>query len=401
MSKRLRIVSVCKSLPNPDHASDGVFVANRLAAMHEQADVRVIQPVPYMPVLRRLPTWAREQSRQLKSMRVEHAPMFYVPGVLKFADAMWMERAIGRRIEEMHAQQPIDVIDAHFGYPEGAACMRIARRLGIPTFVTIRGFENEFASRAGVGPQLIAAMRAATGCISVSHSLKELATRLGVAEDRVRVVHNAIDAKLFHSGPRDQARSQLGIDPRQPLVVSVGHLISRKRHHVLIEAFARVRERMPEARLAIMGAPSFEQQYPGQLEAQIGALGLREHVRILGNIPPTTVATWLRAADVFALGTAREGCCNAVLEALASGLPVVTTPAGDNAWFVEEGISGHIVPVDDVAAMADRVGTALARPDWDRTGIARKLTQQVGSWDRVAASVIEFFNERLGARTLQ
>jgi teichuronic acid biosynthesis glycosyltransferase TuaC len=163
MSKRLRIVSVCKSLPNPDHASDGVFVANRLAAMHEQADVRVIQPVPYMPVLRRLPTWAREQSRQLKSMRVEHAPMFYVPGVLKFADAMWMERAIGRRIEEMHAQQPIDVIDAHFGYPEGAACMRIARRLGIPTFVTIRGFENEFASRAGVGPQLIAAMRAATG----------------------------------------------------------------------------------------------------------------------------------------------------------------------------------------------------------------------------------------------
>lgn len=399
MSRRLRIVSVCKSLPNPDHASDGVFVANRLAAMHEQADVRVIQPVPYMPMLRRLPAWARERSRQLKSMRVEHAPMFYVPGVLKFADAMWMERAIGSRIEEMHAQQPIDVIDAHFGYPEGAACMRIARRLGIPTFVTIRGFENEFASRPGVGPQLIAAMREATGCVSVSHSLKELATRLGVAEDRVRVVHNAIDAKLFHSGPRDEARAQLGIDPRQQLVVSVGHLISRKRHHVLIEAFARVRERIPEARLAIMGAPSFEAQYPAQLDTQIGALGLREHARILGNIPPTTVATWLRAADVFALGTAREGCCNAVLEALATGLPVVTTPAGDNAWFVEEGVSGHIVPVDDVAALADRVGAALARPDWDRAGIARKLTQQVGSWDRVAASVIEFFNERLAART--
>jgi glycosyltransferase involved in cell wall biosynthesis len=401
MSKRLRIVSVCKSLPNPDHASDGVFVANRLAAMHEQADLRVIQPVPYMPVLRRLPVWARERSRQLKSMHIEHAPMFYVPGVLKFADAMWMERAIGSRIAQMHAQQPIDVIDAHFGYPEGAACLRIARRLGIPAFITIRGFENEFASRPGVGPQLITAMREATGCVSVSHSLKELAMRLGVAEDRVRVVHNAIDARLFHSGPRDEARTQLGIDPRQPLVVSVGHLISRKRHHVLIEAFARVRERIPEARLAIMGAPSFEAQYPAQLEAQIGTLGLREHVRILGNIPPTTVATWLRAADVFALGTAREGCCNAVLEALASGLPVVTTPAGDNAWFVEEGISGHIVPVDDVAAMGDRVGAALARPDWNRAAIAHKLMQQVGSWDRVAASVIEFFNERLAAGTRQ
>lgn len=401
MSKRLRIVSVCKSLPNPDHASDGVFVANRLAAMHEHADVQVLQPVPYMPVLRRLPAWAREPSRTLKSMRIEHAPMLYVPGVLKFADAMWMERAIGRRIEELHAQQAIDVIDAHFGYPEGAACLRIARRLNIPAFITIRGFENEFATRPGVGPQLIEAMRGASGCVSVSHSLKALAMRLGVAEDRVRVVHNAIDARLFHPGDRGAARAELGIDPGQLLAVSVGHLISRKRHHILIEAFARVRERLPNARLAIMGAPSFEHQYPAQLEARIDSLGLRDHVRIHGNLPPTTVATWLRAADVFALGTAREGCCNAVLEALATGLPVVTTPAGDNAWFVEEGVSGHLVPVDDVGATADRVAAALARADWDRAAIARKLTQQVGSWDRVAASVIEFFHERLGVRTPQ
>jgi glycosyltransferase involved in cell wall biosynthesis len=128
---------------------------------------------------------------------------------------------------------------------------------------------------------------------------------------------------------------------------------------------------------------------------------LREHVRILGNIPPTTVATWLRAADVFALGTAREGCCNAVLEALATGLPVVTTPAGDNAWFVEEGINGHLVPVDDASAMGDRVATALERTTWDRAAISRKLMQQVGSWDRVATSVLDFFNERLGARALQ
>jgi glycosyltransferase involved in cell wall biosynthesis len=401
MSRRLHIVSVCRSLPNPDHASDGVFVANRLAAMHAHADVQVIQPVPYMPVVRRLPAWAREPSRQLKNMRIEHAPMFYVPGVLKTADAMWLARAIGSRIEKLHAQRPIDVIDAHFGYPEGAACLRIARQLGIPAFITIRGFENEFASRPGVGPQLVSALREATGCVSVSHSLKELATRLGVADDRVRVVHNAIDAGLFHPGNRDEARAQLGIDTSQPLVVSVGHLISRKRHHVLIDAFAHARERVPNARLVIMGAPSFEAQYPAQLEAQVATLGLREHVRIMGNIPPATVATWLRAADVFALGTAREGCCNAVLEALATGLPVVTTPAGDNAWFVEENVSGHLVPVDDASAMADRLAAALVRPDWDRDAISQRLMQQVGSWDRVATSVIEFFNERLGAGRLQ
>jgi hypothetical protein len=55
------------------------------------------------------------------------------------------------------------------------------------------------------------------------------------------------------------------------------------------------------------------------------------------------------------------------------------------------------VPVDDAAAMADRITQALERTDWDRGAISRRLMQQVGSWDRVAANVIEFFNERLGA----
>ena len=79
----------------------------------------------------------------------------------------------------------------------------------------------------------------------------------------------------------------------------------------------------------------------------------------------------------------------------------MTTPAGDNAWFVEENISGHLVPVDDAAAMGDRVAKALERTDWDRAAISRRLMRQVGSWDRVATSVIEFFNERLGAGRLQ
>jgi len=105
----------------------------------------------------------------------------------------------------------------------------------------------------------------------------------------------------------------------------------------------------------IMGAPSFEQQYPAQLEAQVAALGLGEHVTIMGNIPPPKVATWLRAADVFALGTAREGCCNAVLEALATGLPVVTTPHTCGPDVIEPGKHGWIVPIRDSQAIAERL----------------------------------------------
>jgi len=124
---------------------------------------------------------------------------------------------------------------------------------------------------------------------------------------------------------------------------------------------------------------------------------LQDVVRFVGNIPPVQVADWLRASDAFALGTAREGCCNAVLEALATGTPVVTTPAGDNAFFVKHTRNGMIVPIDDADAMAQALSTTL-NTQWEREEIARALAAQVGSWDSVATRVLEFFRSRLGTR---
>lgn len=394
MRRPLNIVSVCRTLPNPDDPSGGIFVLNRLAAMAEHARVRVLQPLPFMPGLRPLPAWARTDGRELRRLQVTHAPMFYVPGAFKFADATWLARSIAARIARWHREEPIDVIDAHFGYPEGAGCLQVARRLGIPLFTTIRGFETEYVHKPGIARQMLGALRAAAGCISVSYSLRELARAHGVADERIRVIHNAIDASTFHWGERDSARARLQLPTNAPLIVSVGHLVSRKRHHVLIEAFARVQRHHPDALLAIIGARSFEPHYPQELQERAAACGVAANTRFVGNVPPRDVAVWLHAADAFALGTAREGCCNAVLEALAAGAPVVTTPAGDNAQFVKDGVNGHIVPID----AADELGDALLatlRRQWDRQAISRELLQRVGSWSAVGARVLEFMSERV------
>jgi glycosyltransferase involved in cell wall biosynthesis len=122
-------------------------------------------------------------------------------------------------------------------------------------------------------------------------------------------------------------------------------------------------------------------------------------VTILGVVDQPRVADWLAAADVFALGTEREGCCNAVLEALAVGTPVVTTPVGDNGVFVRDGANGFIVPVDDVDALAHGLERALRHGQWDRVSISKDLLAQVGSWADVAAQVLGFFRSRL-ARTV-
>ena len=98
---------------------------------------------------------------------------------------------------------------------------------------------------------------------------------------------------------------------------------------------------------------------------------------------------------MFALATSREGCCNSILEALASGRPVVTTPAGDNAHFVHDGVNGRIVPIDDAGATAAALEHVLSRPDWDAEAISRGLA--VGGWEDVAAEVLGFFRERVAA----
>lgn len=396
MTRRLSIVSVCRSLPTQDDPSAGIFVRNRLEAMAAIADLRVVQPLPHFPIIAPLAGWAREKSRRSGGLEVTHAPMFYVPGVAKSLDARWLARSITNTLMRLHREQPIDLIDAHFGYPDGAGCLPVARRLGIPLFITLRGFEKEFIARPRVGPQMLTALHAAKGLIAVSHSLRRFAIENGIAPGHVRVVHNAIDARLFSFGDQGVARLALGIPPDADLVVSVGHLIPRKRHNVLIEAFARLLRERPRAQLAIIGSPAPDAVHAARLRARTASLGLQERVRFLGNVPPAVVVDWLRAASVFALATEREGCCNAVLEALATGAPVITTPVGDNAEFVADGQNGYLFPVDDVGSLERALLVALARTDWRRQGISSRLHQQVGGWPDVAAQVIEFMRASTG-----
>ncbi len=399
MTEPLSILSVCRGLPTPTDPSAGIFVLNRVEAMARRADVSVVQPLPYFPGVAPLPAWARQPSRRQRELEIHHAPMFYLPRILKQLDAGWLARAIAGPAAAAHRHRPLDLIDAHFGYPEGAGCARVAKRLGVPLFITIRGFETEYAGMRDVGPPMLDAMRSACGVVAVSHSLRDLAVAHHVAPGRVAVVHNAVNSRVFHYAGRREARARLGLDAVRPLLVSVGHLISRKRHHVLLEAFARLHAANPAARLAIIGAASFEADYPERLRVQVRALGIDEAVQFLGNLEPAVVADWLAAADAFALATAREGCCNAVLEALAVGTPVVTTPVGDNAHFVKESVNGYLVPVDDSESLAAALGRVLSAPALaPRQDIAAALQRQVGDWDAVAGRVLAFFRERLAAR---
>jgi glycosyltransferase involved in cell wall biosynthesis len=319
--------------------------------------------------------------------------MFYLPGVLKGLDSYWVKKAVLPVVRALEAEGPANLIDAHFGYPEGVGCVKAGLRLGRPVFITMRGLERPALQCRGRGAQLLWAMRECHGIVCVSHSLKELALDHGIDTDKVRVIPNAVDRDLYRPGNRDEARKALGIAPGARLIVCVGMLVHGKGQHLLLRAAARLRRRYPGLRLALVGGPAHEPKYPDTLRKLAADLGLGDSLIMTGPLPPRQVVTWLRAADLFALPTFDEGCCNAVLEAMACGLPVVTTPAGDNAVLIDAPHRGLMVPINDAEGLTADIEAALKR-SWDTEEIARYGADY--TWDEVARQTACFFRERLG-----
>ena len=390
-AKSMHVLSVCRELPNPTDPAIGVFVARRLEAMSRLCNLEVVQPVNYFPFAKPLPNWAAAPRLFEDSLSIHPEPMFYIPRFLKALDGRWLQRSLTRAIARRVSRPTL--IDAHFGYPEGVGAVNVATAYGIPSFVTIRGFEAEYIHKPVIGPAMSSALRRATGCICVSYFLRDVALAAGVPEQNIAVVHNGIDRATFYPGRREASRKQLKLPPDIPILVSVGHLTVRKRHHVLVEAFAELRKTIGHARLLIIGNTTIDTSYTDRVNRLIALYGLEDSVSLVGNVGAASIPTYLRAANAFALATQREGCCNAVLEALACGLPVVTTPVGDNSYFVKDGINGALVAVDDAAAMGRALAEILQRKDWEANCISEQLG--VGDWTNVAKTVIEFMNSRL------
>jgi glycosyltransferase involved in cell wall biosynthesis len=389
----VRIISVSTDYPGPRNPRGGLFVQRRLAALARLEDVRVIHLEPWFPLLRPRTTAAAPNGYPDYPPAVRPG-MFYFPGVLKGLDSYWVKKAVTPTIRALESEGPADLIDAHFGYPDGVGCVKAALELCRPVFITMRGLERPILRYHWRGSQLLWALRECTGIICVSHSLKELAVSAGIDPAKICVIPNAVDRVQFRPGSRDEARAALGIDRAARLIVCVGMLVHGKGQHLLLRALAQLRRRHVNLKLALIGGSAHEPKHPEKLRKMAGKFDLGDAVFMTGSLPTPQVVTWLRAADLFALPTFDEGCCNAILEAMACGLPVVTTPAGDNAVLVDPPRRGILVPIDDAEGLADSIEAALAS-SWDRADIAQYGVDY--DWDEVARQTARFFRDRLSA----
>lgn len=205
---------------------------------------------------------------------------------------------------------------------------------------------------------------------------RHLVERQGLPARKVRTIMNGIDTQLFSpDAPAAAAREALGV-PAQALVVgTVGRLVPVKDQDSLLHAFAQVAPTTPQARLVVVG----EGPLRAQLEAQASGLGIRERVHFAGG--RRDVHQLLPAFDVFVLSSISEGLPLTVLEAMACGLPVISTDVGALKEAVENGQTGLLVPSRQPAALAQAIGTLLGHPERRRSMGEAALTRVRGCFD--------------------
>ena len=274
-----------------------------------------------------------------------------------------------RRIATLGSALQVDCIhaNAHLSHLEAALGGRIA---GLPVVLHLHE-----VIPPGIAERLrAAAVRIADASVSVS---KAVADRLPEpARNRVTIIQNGVDPVALAPGPADpDVRRELAADPTAPVVLSLSRLVPHKGVDHLVRALAALPGEQARTQLAIVGATNLDPPFMAHLRALAAEL-LGPRVRFLG--PRKDIAALLRAADVFALASSREGAPGLVLlEAQACGIPVVAYPAsGTTLEVVRDGETGLLARQDDVAHLAACIGRVLTDADL-RAHLARAARAQV------------------------
>jgi len=276
---------------------------------------------------------------------------------------------------------------AEFG-PTAGRLVEPCRRAGLPLIVHFHGYDTSVRAVLDEHRENYRRLfNTAAALIGVSRAMCETLINMGAPAERVHYCPYGVDGSVFTPG--DVERSS-------PVALAVGRFVDKKAPHLTVLAFAEAQRRHPRARLRMIGDGALF----GSCVDLVSALGLNEAVTFLGQQPHSVIAAEMRQARCFVQHSVQawngdsEGTPNSVLEACASGLPVVATRHAGIPDVVVEGGTGFLVDERDVTAMARRLGELFDDPrraaQLGRAG-RRRIETHFSIDDRIAQlwSIIE------------
>lgn len=342
-----------------------------------------------------------QKDETLKALPLLVTPLY----LLAARRALGRELLLGER-----ACEPYQLLHAHWVVPNGLPARSRASLL--PLAIGLHGSDVFLAERPGVRTlvrRVLARTSLLTGCSpELVDRVAALAPEGALPPDRRRVIPYGVDVERFcphrlgsSAGQGREWRRRLGVPGDAVVALTVGRMATKKGYHVLLEALPELLRRHPRAHFVLAGGGDRLEEWRRRATAMPGGA---ERVHFPGVVLRDTLPDLYRAADLFFLPAVHDpkgnvdGLPNVILEAMATGLPVVASAISGIPLAVEDEVTGLLVPEGDPRALAAALGRLLedaeARRAWGRAG--RRKTEEQLTWDTVAARYREGYRAALG-----
>ncbi|KDM90749.1 glycosyltransferase family 4 protein [Photobacterium galatheae] len=390
----MKILTISTLYPNAVNPRHGIFVETRLRQLKKHyPDIRltVIAPVPWFPlshpIFGRYSEFASVPLTENRfGIQVYHPRYLVIPKIGMYLTPTTLAYTLKKQIRKMMQQGfDFDLIDGHYYYPDGVAITEAAKTFNKPFTVTARGTDiNLLPTYPSARKRIQQVMTASHHNLAVCDALRTAMIDLGAEPNRVSTLRNGVDLDLFSFNDEEQQqllRKALGLPLNIPIVLSVGLLIERKGHHLVIEALRQ----LPTALLLIAGSGPQKKT----LSVLARKYGVTDRVRFLGRLSQEELSAYYGAASVLTLASDREGWANVLLESMACGTPVVATNIWGTPEVVRQPRAGKLVE-RDALAIAKGIQQLLDNP------FPRAATRQYAEqfdWSATSEGQYQLFNQ--------
>jgi teichuronic acid biosynthesis glycosyltransferase TuaC len=385
----MRVLVVAEYYPRAGNPVSGIWAHRQaLAARDAGAETRVLvlhRPLPSLRALcdrdldamRRVV--AQPRTAVLDGLRIDYLRYLSPPRPWSYASwGAWAAPVLKRALARIASEFPFELVHAHYAVPAGDALRRAAPQT--PMVLSVHGGDVH-------GPHTNASSVRTT----MTHAAIVLANSAGTAR-RCRAL-GAPDVRVIHLGA-DAARGAV-LRPSRPTLVSVGHLIARKRHGDVIAALPALRERLPEIRYVIVGdGPERE-----PLRALAARLGVSELVELRGELDHQRAVAQAQSATLFVLPSVSEAFGVSYVEAMAGAVPAIGCRGEDGPEEIAAAGGGiELVPPRAPAALAATITRLLSDPE-ELAALGRQAAltvQRAFTWERCGRETVSAYEDVLG-----
>jgi len=342
----MKILFLSAAYPHPAAPVRGTFNRDLCQALSADAQVRVIAPFPWTESVRNTQRRLRHRLKSIwapppdesstrtpgrpsvpgpASIPASHPLFLYPAGVFRHTYGTWMWNSVRHSVRAAVSGFSPDWVLSYWAHPDGEAGLRAARVIGCRSGVIIGGSDVLLLTREPRRCRAITrVLNGMDAVFTVCEGLRRRVIELGVAPERVHTILQGVNPQLFSAGDPLAARRRLGLPEDAPVFLWVGRMVPIKRLDVLIDAFARVQKKQPDAVLCLAGGGALL----ASVQNDVRERGLTDHVRFAGMVDSSELQHWYRAANATVLSSDSEGLPNVLRESLACGTPFVSTDVG-------------------------------------------------------------------------